>query len=355
MHYDTLEVYTPVGLRRLPLAGNGTPPTMVIPATIQLGQLPVGAQLDTLVQWLVCTSLPQQVRLRPLGPDTVQVQLRTIRQFSLTDQTPCLAYPFRATAEYLGRTCLRLTIEGDERQPYETVIIADVVCRMPYDGAVLSVPQGIVTQAGRVISVPVWLPSVPSLFRSMQRPYRFTVRCNASLLLPEPPLDRGTVQGGERRIVVQGRGFLRGDTLALLRFSTYWGDSPTTEVTVEDFQWLDDCSLGFPAVSVPVIFSDYCTAGGTTRLFLNTAPAVIVQVEPQPSDGMLQVVLYAEQLQSVELVCFDMTGQRRWSQQLGTTQGTRRFGIALPLPAGQYLLQARSPAGVSSTPILLAR
>ncbi len=355
LYQDTMVVYTPVGMRRLPLAGNATPPIMSLPATIRLGTLPLGAQLDTLVQWLVCVSHPQQVRLRLAGPDSMQLQLRTIREFSLTDETPCLAYPFRVRGEQLGRTCLRLLIEGDERQPYETVLIADVVCRLPYDGAVLSVPQGIVTQAGRVITVPVWLPSVPQTFRSMQRPFRFTVRCNASTLLPEPPLERGIISDGERRFVVSGRGFLRGDTLALLRFGTYWGDAPVVQIAIEDFQWLDQCPVGFPPVTLPVLFTDYCTAGGTTRLFLNNAPATIERVEPQPSTGRLRVSIRTEHVAPVELLCYDMLGELRWSAQLGTITGTVDYELDLPLPTGQYLLHARSPAGLSSTVILLAR
>lgn len=355
MHLDTLEVYTPAGMRRLPLAGNGTPPVISLPPTIRLGTLPLGAQVDTLVQWLVCVDQPQQVRLRPMGPDSVQLQLRTIREFSLTEETPCLAYPFRVRGEQLGRACLRLLVEGDERQPYETVLIADVVCRLPYDGAVLSVPQGIVTQAGRVITVPVWLPSVPQPYRTMQRPYRFTVRCNASTLLPEPPLDRGTISNGERRFVVSGQGFLHGDTLALLRFGTYWGDAPVVQVHIEDFQWLDQCPLGFPPVAVPILFTDYCTAGGTTRLFLNGTPPRIERIEPQPSDGHVRLAIHTEHAMPVELLCFDVLGQLRWTLHLGTIDGTSDHAIDIPLPTGQYLLLARSPGGSSSTVLSVTR
>ncbi|MCX7930905.1 MAG: hypothetical protein N2663_09345 [Chlorobi bacterium] len=355
MHYDTLEVYTPVGMRRLPIAGYAVLPSLSLPTTIRLDAIPLGAQIDTLVQWLVCSNYSQQVRLRVGGPDTTQIQLRTIREFSLTDQTPCLAYPFRFRADRLGRTCLRLLIECDDAQPYETVLIGDVVCRLPYDGATLAVPYGVATQSGRVVAVPVWLPRVPQTFRMMQRPYRFTVRCNASVLLPEPPLDRGSITEGERRFVVTGRGFLRGDTLALLRFSTYWGDAPITHVTIEDFQWLDQCPDGFSPVTVPVLFTDYCTAGGTTRLFIAGSVPIIERVEPQPSDGTMRVVLTTEHAAPVELACYDVLGQCRWRTSLSTVKGTIECEIHLDVPSGPYVLVASSPDGVSRTPILMSR
>ncbi|MDZ7379344.1 MAG: hypothetical protein ONB06_08355, partial [candidate division KSB1 bacterium] len=230
-----------------------------------------------------------------------------------------------------------------------------VTCAQPYNGAMLAAPQNIVTQAGRVITVPVWMPSVPAEFRTMQRLFRFTVRCNASALLPEPPLERGTIIGGERRFSVRGRGFFRGDTLALLRFSTYWGDAPFVQIHVEDFEWLDDCPLGLAPTSAPVVFTDYCTAGGTTRLFLAGSAARIERIDPQPSDGTFHIVLTADSATTVELRCLDLVGMVRWQSELGSIEGRREVTLRLDLTPGHYVLQARSPAGVSSTLVLVAR
>lgn len=210
VHRDTLIAYTPVGIRRLLIEGLATEPQLTVPATIRFQAAPLGIYRDTLVQWLACATIPQQVRIEPAGPDSIQFQLLTIRTITLPVDTPCTAYPFAFRAQRLGRSCLRLLIEGQEHQPYECVLIGDVVCAQPYSGSVLAAPQSISTQAGRVITVPIWMPSVPAEFRTMQRPFRFTVRCNASALLPEPPLERGTVVGGERRFSVTGRGFMRG-------------------------------------------------------------------------------------------------------------------------------------------------
>lgn len=355
VHRDTLIAYTPVGIRRLLIEGLATEPQLTVPATIRFQAAPLGIYRDTLVQWLACATIPQQVRIEPAGPDSIQFQLLTIRTITLPVDTPCTAYPFAFRAQRLGRSCLRLLIEGQEHQPYECVLIGDVVCAQPYSGSVLAAPQSISTQAGRVITVPIWMPSVPAEFRTMQRPFRFTVRCNASALLPEPPLERGTVVGGERRFSVTGRGFIRGDTLALLRFSTYWGDAPIVQIRIEDFAWLDDCPVGPAPTTTPVVFTDYCTAGGTTRLFLAGSAARIERVDPQPSDGTIRLVLAAEHPTWVELRCLDLVGMVRWRTELGKFEGRGEFRFQLDLPAGQYLLQARSPLGVSSTVVLIAR
>ncbi|MDW8272135.1 MAG: hypothetical protein RML15_06970 [Bacteroidota bacterium] len=355
IHTDTLSIYTPYGVRRSVVEGIATESQLLLPSTIRLGTLPIGTSRDTLVQWLACVKTPQQVRLRPIGPDTTQIQLLTIRQFSLTEETPCMAYPFGVRAQRVGRTCLRLLVEGQQQQSYECVLVGDVICAPPYSGAVLAAPQSIVTQAGRVITIPVWMPSVPPGFRSMQRPYRFTVRCNASTLLPEPPLERGTIINGERIIPVTGRGFLQGDTLAVLRFGTYWGDAPIVPVRIENFQWLDDCALDLVPVSVTVMFTDYCTAGGTTRLFLSGAAPLIERIEPQPSDGTLQVTLSADSRMPVHLRCLDMLGTERWHTNLGMVEGSSTHSLQLELPSGTYVLQACSPGGISSTLLVITR
>ncbi|MCL6566879.1 MAG: ATP phosphoribosyltransferase regulatory subunit [Acidobacteriia bacterium] len=355
MFADTLEVYTPVGMQRAVVVGYAPSPTLTLPPTLWMGTMPPGIVRDTLVQWLVCATSPQQIRLIADWPDTTQLRLLTIRQFALTEETPCLAYPFGIRTDRVGRTCLRLLVEGSERQPYECVVVADVVCAQPYRGAALSMPRSIVTQAGRVITVPVWMPSVPREFRSMQRPYRFTVRCNASTLLPLPPLERGTVADGERRITVTGRGFLVGDTLALLRFSTFWGDEPVVQIAVEDFAWLDDCSSELAPASVTVFFNDYCTAGGTTRLFIAGRAPRIERIEPQPSSGTFHLRVTVDRESPVELACYDLVGVERWSVPLGTVRDAIEQTVSLPLPAGHYVLQARSPFGVSCTLIVIAR
>jgi hypothetical protein len=355
MYADTLEVYTPVGMQRAIVVGYAPSPTVTLPQTLWMGTMPPGIVRDTLVQWLACATSPQQIRLIADWPDTIQLRLLTIRQFALTEETPCLAYPFGIRTDRVGRTCLRLLVEGNERQPYECVIVADVVCAQPYRGAALSMPRSIVTQAGRVITVPVWMPSVPREFRSMQRPWRLTIRCNASTLLPLPPLERGTISDGERRITVTGRGFLIGDTLALLRFSTFWGDEPVVQIAVEDFAWLDDCSSELAPTSVTVFFNDYCTAGGTTRLFVAGGAPRIERIEPQPSSGMVQVRVTVDRESSVQLACYDLMGIERWSSPLGTVRDAIEETVSLPLPAGHYVLQARSPYGVSCTLIVITR
>lgn len=352
LHADTLIAETPVGVRTLRVEAMATQPQLIVPATIRLGNVPLGTYRDTLVQWFACSTTPQQVRLQPVGPDSSQLQLLTIRQLSLTEETPCSAYPFGFRAERLGRTCLRLLVESSEGQPYECVLVGDVVCAEPYSGAMLSAPPTLVTQAGHVITVPVWMPSVPRQFRTMQRPYRFTVRCNASALLPEPPLGRGTIADGERIVTVTGRGFLRDDTLALLRFGTYWGTSPIVQLRIEDFQWLDDCSLALAPTSVAIVFTDYCTAGGTTRLFVDGSPPIIEQVAPQPSEGTVHLRLRVEQQMPVELRCLDVLGIERWHTELGSVVGTVEGTFVLDLPPGQYILQARSPFGTSSTIVI---
>jgi hypothetical protein len=354
-HTDTLEVYTPVGMQRVAVEGYAPAPTLTLPQTIWVGTMPLGTMRDTLVQWLTCATLPQQIRLIAKWPDTTQLRLLTIRQFTLTSETPCLAYPFGIRAERVGRTCLRLLVEGSERQPYECVIAGDVICAQPYSGAALSVPRSIVTQAGEVIALPVWMPSVPRSYRTMQRPFRFTVRCNASTLLPEPPLERGTIADGERQFTVSGRGFLIGDTLALLRFRTFWGDAPVVQLRIEDFHWLDDCSIGLDPVAATVFFTDYCTAGGTTRLFVAGQPPRIDRIEPQPSDGIMHVRIAVDREMPVQLQCYDLLGIERWRADLGTVRGWVEHMLALALPPGQYILQANSPFGVSRTLILLAR
>lgn len=355
VHTDTLEVYTPVGMQRVVVEGYAPAPTLTLPQTIWVGSMPPGTMRDTLVQWLACATVPQQIRLSAEWPDTSQLQLLTIRQFTLTQETPCLAYPFGIRAERVGRTCLRLLIEGSERQSYECVIVGDVVCAQPYSGAALSVPRTIVTQAGQVIAVPVWMPSVPRPFRTMQRSFRFTVRCNASTLLPESPLKRGTIADGERRLTVSGRGFLVGDTLALLRFRTFWGDAPVVEIRIEDFQWLDDCSIGLEPVATTVFFNDYCTAGGTTRLFVAGTPPRFERIEPQPSTGTLRVRIAVDREMPVELACYDLLGTERWRADLGTVRDTVEQMLELALPPGQYILHATSPFGVSRMLVLLAR
>lgn len=355
MHTDTLEVYTPVGMQRVAVEGYAPAPTLTLPQTIWVGTMPPGTMRDTLVQWLTCATVPQQIRLSADWPDTTQLRLLTIRQFTLTSETPCMAYPFGIRAERVGRTCLRLLVEGSERQPYECVIAGDVVCAQPYSGAALSVPRSIVTQAGQVISVPVWMPSVPRSYRAMQRPFRFTVRCNASTLLPEPPLERGTIADGERRFTVSGRGFLVGDTLALVRFRTFWGDAPVVQIHIEDFQWLDDCSNGLEPVAATVFFDDYCTAGGTTRLFIAGQPPRIERIEPQPSDGILRVRIAVDREMPVQLQCYDLLGVEHWSADLGTVRDSVEHMLALALPPGQYVLQASSPYGISRTLVLLTR
>lgn len=353
-----LRFYTNQGIARVLASGFALTPLLTNLDVISMPPQPIGFRFDSTITNLYC--LPSnlgeyRIRVELIKPDDVSFTVQT-QEITVTPFSPCATLSSRFLPDRVGRrsAVIKAEIQGaGQRQVYYSRLIGEGTCTMqtPQQGVVL--PSTLVAGTNELITIPVRLPNSSSLFSEMRRPYSMIVSANNRLLFPTGSTPLGDNVADERIITLSGKGFISGDTLALLQFTTLWGDTTIAQVSILEFKWEDECQETLRTSSSLIRITDYCNATGAVRLFKNSQPLSITSIAPNPATAQVTLRYSLRETGSTTLHITDVLG--KVVQTIFSTdveQGAYEQSIQFnDLPNGSYMITLITPTGSVSSPL----
>jgi len=168
---------------------------------------------------------------------------------------------------------------GEGMAPVVVDLYGEGVCgdHVPYLTAEL--PTTLRAMPGDTIDIPLLLGSGGSSFVG-SGDVAAEIRFNGTLLLPVDEGARGTLDGGDRVVGINGSRISGNDTVAVLRCIVGLGDADSTRLSIEGIAW-EGCSAALDIRDGLLRVSGICDDGGT-RLFLADGGLALKSVRPSP-------------------------------------------------------------------------
>jgi hypothetical protein len=358
MRNGEVQFHTNLGIARVFVSGFALTPLLSALDVISMPPQPIGFRFDSTITNLYClpSNLGQYtVRVELIEPDTVAFNLRT-QEIRISPFNPCATLTSRFLPDRVGRrsALIKAEIQGaGQRQVYYSRLIGEGTCSKQTALQGVALPNTLVAGTNEIVTIPVRLPSSNSLFAEMRRPYSMTVSANNRLLFPAGSMPIGDNIADQRIITLTGRGFIAGDTLALLQFTTLWGDTTIARVSVMEFKWQDECQDTLRTSSTQIRITDYCNTTGAVRLFKNSQPLSITSIAPNPATTQATLRYSLRETGSTTLYITDVLG--RVVQTLFSTeveQGSYEQSVEFDdLPNGSYTITLITPTGTVSSPL----
>lgn len=353
-----LRFYTNLGIARIPVSGFALTPLLTTLDVISMPPQPIGFRFDSTITNLYClpSNLGQyRVRVELIEPDNVSFFLQN-QEINISPFNPCATLSSRFLPNRVGRrsAIIKAEIQGaGQKQVYYSRLIGEGTCSRLTPQQGVAMPSTLVAGTNELITIPVRLPNSNSLFSEMRRPYSMTVSANNRLLFPVGSTPIGDNVADERIITISGKGFIQGDTLALLQFTTLWGDTTVAQVSVLEFKWEDECQETLRTSSSLIRLTDYCNATGAVRLFKNSQPLSITSIAPNPATTQTTLRYSLRETGNTTLYVTDVLGrvvQTVFSTEVehGIYEQSVQFS---DLPNGSYTLTLVTPTGSVSSPL----
>jgi hypothetical protein len=143
--------------------------------------------------------------------------------------------------------------------------------------------------------------------------------------------------------------------LVELRGLVMLGNTDSTPLMLTNFDWLEG-NTQTVRVNGSLLVTGICEEGGK-RLIAAPSLAKITAVSPNPFNGRTDIVVDIAEETAVELRVYSLIGMEVAAPFTGVlAAGTHRLPFdAGSLPSGNYLVQLRSPEGVSTMRVVLSR
>ncbi len=359
--YDTISVYTSVGLIRIPVSGFARASLASPPDYISMGRVAIGITTDTIIHTALCRSADQIVRVsnavRSL-PDTAHFLLPEQKLSAvLTPEDPCLQLRCQYFCSQVGRFCSRILIDTDSDR-YETLMYGEGICAPPQPHYGIEIPDSLKVAIGGMVDVPIQYYPAPVPYRQMKRPWTIRLRYNRTILFPMGTTPKGVDQPDSEYAVmtISGRGFEIGDTLITLHFMGTLGTSDVALMRLEAFLWRDECQYDPPLASGRIFFTNVCRAGGLREFVLNDS-LVFRSVQPNPSReyAAVEFSLRENGWTSLSIVdVFGRTVREVFAEELNHGSYTASVDVR-DLTPGDYYAILSTPTGRISTLIGVVR
>ena len=356
---DTLQVWCRNDYLRIPLRSVVRKRLLDAPATIAMNAVGIGGEQDTIVR--------NAIRLladSAATTSTLTVDLPDSALFSVSSTT----LPFRHQSSSPA-VDLRITYKADsERRSSAGLIVhtsdgaqrirlvADGVCAAPSMQTSLRLPDSLVVSVGASTTIPIRYTPLPRGYVLRDRPWQLIVRVPESILVPIGSTPGGERDRGDRRIVLNGRGALGGDTIAIPEFTTALGRDHDAVVWIESFRWTDECGGVIASQSSLLHVRNACSAGGN-RAFLDGDSLSVRTIAPNPSDDHTQVRFVLREENDTRLELVDVYGRTLLrTESTLMSRGDHEFTLQTSdLHEGTYYLVIATPTGSCSAILKVMR
>lgn len=360
--FDTLNVFLDDAFLRVPVRVEAVEQVVFTPGTVYLGRVSVGGAVDSVVQaavrvsTAVADSMVACTRMDRLFPDTVQYVVRTpVVPFILNSRAPQQPATVMFRAERAGISASQLLVETSIGT-HEIRLIANAVCGAPLPRTQVVLPDTLKADIGENLCIPLRFAPLPAGYTPLRRPWSVTLRVPADILFPVNGTPPGERISSDRRITINGSGFVGGDTITKLFFTTALGASNTGTVFVESFRWLDECTDVYGPATADLVVGNACEAGGLRR-YLSGDSLHIVYVAPNPAQEQTEIryVLRETGLTVVEVV--DIFGRTRVSTEARVQErGEHVMQVALNrLGDGEYFVRITTPTASTAKSVKVVR
>ena len=358
---DTLSVYIDDDILRIPLTAFVTERRMFVPETIAFTDVSVGGIIDTVVEAAISLrgSAPSTLtctRLERLPPDTSHYSVTAPRApFDLTPAlyAQSLIVSFGAQEQALSSS--RIVVESADGAE-EIRLVGNAVCGAPSPLTRITLPDTVSASIGDMVRIPLRYAPLPKGYRPAPRPWTLTLRVPGSLMYPVGSTPKGEMVGLDRRIVLTGLGFERGDTLTHADFVATLGAGDGGTVFVESFRWDDLCGGAEGLRDAHLAIRNPCVAGGL-RAYLSGDSLHVVSISPNPAgdEAEIRYVLRETGPTAIELV--DLFGRVLLALP-ASVQERGEHRLALPLGGlndGEYYMRIITPTATTAAALKVVR
>jgi len=211
-------------------------------------------------------------------------------------------------------------------------------------------------EVGTVLTIPLLLEKSNRLPADGTLRYHARIRFNGSLLKPVEGTPECTWDGGFCVIDVEGtitEETLQTGVLAELRFLAMLGNSESTPLEIESFNWLGAGERYIRTELKPGQFNllGVCRVDGQVRLLHAGGPSARVRVWPNPAATQLNVEFVSKEEGTARITIVDAIGRdvvTLAEQQVdAVTQYSLDFDIS-SIASGSYFLVLRTPTQVKT-------
>ncbi|MFM8474070.1 MAG: hypothetical protein ACKOBV_11210, partial [Candidatus Kapaibacterium sp.] len=359
---DTLSVFTDDDMLRIPVSARITDRIVRAPSTILFDRASVGGVIDTVVDGALTARLTadQSVtcsRIVRLSPDTLHYDISAPGVPLLLDaRRPTWPIVVRFAAMEAGLTSSRILVEGSDGTE-EIRLVGNAVCGAPSPLTRITLPDTVAETIGGHVIIPLRYAPLPRGYTPVgRRPWTLTLRVPADLLYPVAPTPQGEVVSRDRRVVISGSGFDRGDTLVQLRFIAALGASDEGRILVESFRWTDECGGADGPQDARFVIVDACKVDGL-RSYLSGDSLHVVSIVPNPAreEAVIRYALRETGPTAIELV--DVSGRILrtipWTIQ---TRGVHETSLPLDdINVGEYYVRILTPAAAAAAVVKVVR
>ena len=230
---------------------------------------------------------------------------------------------------------------------YWAKTVAPVCVRLPIAEA----------EPGTTLTIPLLLEQAENMPAGGQLGFRARIRFNRSLLQPVQDTPECLWDGGDCLLDIEGpvtAEMLQTGILAKLQFLVKLGDSESTPLIIEEFEWIGGGERDITTILKHGQFNllGVCREGGEVRLVHGTGPASRVRVWPNPASGSTEVAFVSREEGPVRVTLVDAIGREVATLAEQTVEAVKLYSINADLssiPSGSYFLVFRTPTEVKTT------
>lgn len=210
---------------------------------------------------------------------------------------------------------------------------------------------------GQQFVIPLLHTTSASMFGGVSRSFVVKVRFNKTMieLLDEVPFQE---TASDYIVTLTGSTKDTLSTLVSLNVRARLGNDTTTQMTIEDFQWLDADGIRPRLELVAGTFSTIgvCVEGGVPRL-VRTVNQTSIRAYPNPAVNTTQVLVRLQQASRARISIHDLTGEAlKTIDDAVLTKGPHTYNVDLDaLPSGVYMVRLETPTEVLSYQLIIRK
>jgi chitodextrinase len=198
-------------------------------------------------------------------------------------------------------------------------------------------------EPGDTIPIPVIISKSANLDFCKSFNWLMTLTFDKFIMVPVGNTTQGSMINRNRVLDLSGTRKSGNDTLAVLQFMGTLGDTVTSQMMINEFDWTD-CNFRVSSENSSVILDSLCDEGGTTRLFRSPQSVYSLMVNPNPAGETTEISYQLGMPSVVRIVITDISAKKVTEIYQGLlTEGEHKLPIDVSnLSNGVYMITVQT-------------
>ncbi|MEP7220795.1 MAG: T9SS type A sorting domain-containing protein [Bacteroidota bacterium] len=223
----------------------------------------------------------------------------------------------------------------------------------------VSIPH-LQAEVGTRLTVPIHLSVSGTRRPFLPRAFHARISFNHTLLRAAGSTPACTSTDHNCTLEIDGTATTMDGNIAELEFIAVLGDSESTALTIEEFEWTKSNDERIATVREPGVFDllGVCRAGGEIRLIRSGAFASRLRVWPNPVADRATMEFVAAESGPVSIRLVDLLGNDVARLAAADAEAERLYSSEIDLrgiPSGPYMLVYTTPTAVMTQRLLITR